>query len=142
MCVHVKLMSQTMLDAEPLVSPYGIYFFNLFLEKYIYNFSSLPPHPLSGTTAADACCKSYRGNKRCRVLKYHLRAASLERSPYGCAIRVNSAIQKKQPREGKKTHPFFVVYCPVKRASAPSILTQWSFQMLKGGEGVAVDGVG
>lgn len=44
-------------------------------------------------------------------------------------------------RRKKKTHPFFVVYCPVKRASAPSILTQWSFQMLKGGEGV-VDGVG
>lgn len=31
-----------------------------------------------------------------------------------------------------------MVYCPVKRASAPSILTQWSFQMLKGGEGVVV----
>lgn len=45
-------------------------------------------------------------------------------------------------RRKKKTHPFFVVYCPVKRASAPSILTQWSFQMLKGGEGVVVDGVG
>lgn len=49
---------------------------------------------------------------------------------------------KKTTKRGKKTHPFFVVYCPVKRASAPSILTQWSFQMLKGGEGVAVDGVG
>lgn len=39
-----------------------------------------------------------------------------------------------------------MVYCPVKRASAPSILTQWSFQMLKGGEGVEeeeeVEGVG
>lgn len=48
--------------------------------------------------------------------------------------------KNNQERE-KKTHPFFVVYCPVKRASAPSILTQWSFQMLKGGEGVVVEGV-
>lgn len=35
-----------------------------------------------------------------------------------------------------------MVYCPVKRASAPSILTQWSFQMLKGGEGGSGGGDG
>lgn len=42
---------------------------------------------------------------------------------------------KRRWRGKKKNSPFFVVYCPVKRASAPSILTQWSFQMLKAGRG-------
>lgn len=67
-------------------------------------------------------------------------ARSLPRAaPHRCH-RSNSTILEKRAWGGK-THPFFVVYCPVKRASAPSILTQWSFQMLKGGEGV-VGGVG
>lgn len=39
-----------------------------------------------GTWAADACCKSYRHNKRCLVLNIH--AASREQFPYRCAIRV------------------------------------------------------
>lgn len=73
-------------------------------------------------------------------VKYHFHTASPERSSYRSAIRVIPQF-KKNKQEGKKTHPFFVVYCPVKRASAPSILTQWSFQMLKGGEGVVVEGV-
>lgn len=74
-------------------------------------------------------------------VKYHLRAVSPEPSPRRCAIRVILQFKGKKNNQEDKTHPFFVVYCPVKRASAPSILTQWSFQMLKGGEGV-VDGVG
>lgn len=76
------------------------------------------------------------------MLNFH--AASPEQFPYRRAIRVIPQFKKKKEtskeEEKKTTHPF-VVYCPVKRASAPSILTQWSFQMLKGGEGV-VDGVG
>lgn len=67
--------------------------------------------------------------------------------PHRCAIRVipqfrgeKEKKKNKREEEEKKNSPFFVVYCPVKRASAPSILTQWSFQMLKAGEGV-VDGV-
>lgn len=123
-------MSQTVKDAEPPLAHCGVFLISFFFFFY---------HP---EWDHGSCCKSYRGNKRCLVLNFH--AASPEQFPYRRAIRVIPQFKKKKEtskeEEKKTTHPF-VVYCPVKRASAPSILTQWSFQMLKGGEGV-VDGVG
>ena len=101
---------------------------------------SFRPFSLGWDAVADACFTPNRGNKRCPALNIH--AVALEQLPPRCAIRVIPPFWRNaHEEEKKKTHPFFVVYCPVKRASAPSILTQWSFQMLKGGEGV-VDGVG
>lgn len=50
-----------------------------------------------GTWAADACCKSYRHNKRCLVLNIH--AASREQFPYRCAIRVIPLKETRKRRE-------------------------------------------
>lgn len=82
-----------------------------------------------------SCCKSYRRNKRCLVLNsIAAQPSHSRRPPRRCDNRAISQYRGgKNKQEVEKTHPFFVVYCPVKRASAPSILTQWSFQMLKGG---------
>lgn len=65
--------------------------------------------------------------------------AATRDSPVAAPSRQSRGLTKERrsARGEDTTHPFFVVYCPVKRASAPSILTQWSFQMLKGGEGEA-----
>ena len=69
-----------------------------------------PPHPpppppllLSPEWDHGSCCKSYRGNKRCLVLKYRFHAASPERfPPYRCAIRVIPQFRKTQPRGRKE----------------------------------------
>ena len=83
-----------------------------------------------GTTATDARCKPERNNKR--------RRGKCPR-PAPADPRVASRVASKPLRESdnKTTHrSVFVVYCAVKRPSAPSILTHWSFHMLRGGGGV------
>lgn len=73
------------------------------------SFGSFRPFSPGWDPVADACCKSYRGNKRSLVLNIH--AVPREQFPHRCAIRVIPPFWRSAHEEEKKLTPslWFIV---------------------------------